>query len=319
MERERRRQGQRKGRCGGDSSPTASLQETGKLPRSYGEEEGGRGWDGLVLDDPSTWNDGNIDQVAASVKAGPLAGYAPAFWNIYKGPFSDIPCNEPLRSIITRAKRSHGTYAAIPDMEYLGDVIAMMGMKALKDWSPERETLAHYIGCRCRPNAEYGRSIIKAHGNRVYAFVKGDQDGSFDVRKGKVEDMADQMGYRKKYVNQPIMPIGALGDGSSEGGQGRDPWGRHGVVDPGFEEVETGAVRAWMMGVCRVTEYEMRICEAVAGYGKCLDARIVREINERVVVPSGRPPMTQEEIYKLNFRVHKRAKGHHREAMEGIR
>ncbi len=319
MGREKRQREQRRGHCRGDSPHTGPLQETGKLLCRHGGERRGPGQDDLVLGDPSTWNDGNIDQVAASVKADPLAGHAPVFWNVYKGPFSDIPCNEPLRSIIIRSKRSHGTYAPIPDMEYLGDVIAMMGMKALRDWSPERETLAHYIGCRCRPNAEYGRSIIKAHGNRVYALVKGERDGSFDVRKGKREDLVDHLDYRKKYVNQSVMSIGMFGDGNGDGGYGRDLYGRYGVMDAGFEAVETGAVRSWMMDVCRVTEYEMQICEAVAGYGKCLDARIVREINERVVIPSGRLPMTQEEIYKLNFRVHKRAKGHYREAMEGIR
>ena len=138
-------------------------------------------YDFLVLENPSTWTVSSLDRVAEAVRANPFAEYAPAFWNTYKGPFSDIPCNEPLRSVIIRAKKSHPTYAPIPDEEYLGDVMALMGVRRLLDWIPSRETLEHYIRCRCRPNAEYGRSILNAHGNKVYALVKKNEDGSFHV------------------------------------------------------------------------------------------------------------------------------------------
>ncbi len=271
--------------------------------------------DFLVLEDPSTWTVSSLDQVAEAVRANPSARYAPAFWNTYRGPFSDIPCNEPLRSVIIRAKRSHPTYAPIPDEEYLGDVMALMGTKMLLDWIPSRETLEHYIRCRCRPNAEYGRSILKAHGNRVYALVKKNEDGTFHVCTSDRQREDDCSDHTKKYVNQPVLSMDAA---FHEGRFCIQP-GAPGAPENGFAQVEAESLRTWLMKVCRVTEYEMQICEAVADYGKCLDARIVQEINEKIVLPAANPPMTQEDIYRLNFRVHKRARNHYGEAMAEMR
>lgn len=266
-----------------------------------------KGWE---LNNPFTWTVSNIDKVAEAVKYHPSAEYAPTFWNTYDGSFNTIPCNKPLRSLIIRAKRPHPAYAPIPDEEYLGDVTAMMWEGRLRDWLPQRESLEHYIGCRCRPNAEYGRSIIKAHGSRVYALVKDDGDS------GSLCTGENSQGYIKKYVNQPLVSIDAL---ACEDGQTPAGFLEHCAVPdncPGRAEAES--TRLWLMKTCRVTEYEMRICQAVADYGKCLDAWIVEEINTRIVVPSGNRPMTQEELYKFNFRIHKRAKYHYKDAMSGL-
>ncbi len=269
----------------------------------------------LVLDNPATWAVSNLDIVAETVRDNPSVEYAQAFWNTYQGHFSDIPCNRPLRTMIICAKRSHPTYARIPDEEYLGDVIALMGERMLLDWNPEKESLEHYIRCRCRPNAEYGRSILKAHGNKVYALVKRNSDGSFHVAPMGQSQSDSSQDHVKKYVNQPVLSTEAVFQEARFSSQ----TGLPGTLETGFGEVEAESVRTWLMKTCRVTEYEMQICEAVAGYGKCLDSRIVQEINEKIVLPAANPPMTQKDIYQLNFRVHKRARGHYGEAMAGIR
>ena len=117
----------------------------------------------LVLNDPATWAVSNLDLVAETVRDNPFVEYAQVFWNTYQGPFSDIPCNEPLRSVIIRAKRSHPTYASIPDEEYLGDVMALMGTKMLvaHEGMPDHEIrdadlrgsgrLREMSGCQDRP------------------------------------------------------------------------------------------------------------------------------------------------------------------------
>lgn len=273
-----------------------------------------KGWE---LHDPSTWTDSNIDRVAAAVKRHPSADYAAAFWNTYAGPFGTVPGNLPLRSLIIRAKRPHSAYALIPDEEYIGDVTALMWAGRLEDWKPGKESLGHYIGCRCRPNAEYGRSIIRAHGNRVYAFVKDNGDGFLDIRPLDSGNGCRSQGYVKKYVNLPVMSADAMASRDSE-----NPCSlleRYAVPDNCPGRIEEESTRLWLMKTCNVTEYEMRICEAVAGYGKCLDAWIVEEINTKIVIPSGESPMTQEELYKFNFRIHKRAKHHYKKAISGLR
>lgn len=271
----------------------------------------------LEINNPSTWTVSNIDQVAAAVKHHPSAGYSEVFWNTYAGSFGTIPCNIPLRSMIIRAKHHHSAYAMIPDEEYLGDVTALMWAGMLHDWMPDRESLERYIGCRCRPNAEYGRSIIRTHGNRVYALVKDNGDGSSDIRSLSISNSYSRRDYTKKYVNLPVMSIDSIV--CEDGDRPLRFLERYGVSDNCLERIEAESTRRWLMEVCNVTEYEMRICEAVAGYGKCLDAWIVEEINAKIVIPSGMPPMSQEDIYKFNFRVHKRARYHYRKAMSGIR
>lgn len=271
----------------------------------------------LEINNPSTWTIANIDQVAAAVKRHPSAGYAEVFWNTYVGSFGTIPCNLPLRSMIIRTKRHHSAYAMMPDEEYLGDVTALMWAGMLSDWMPDRESLERYIGCRCRPNAEYGRSIIKAHGNRVYALVRDNGDGSSDIRSLSINSSHSSRGYTKKYVNLPVMSIDSIA--CEAGDRPLSFLERYAVPDNCPGRIEAESTRMWLMETCNVTEYEMRICEAVAGYGKCLDAWIVEEINAKIVVPSGMPPMSQEDIYKFNFRVHKRARHHYRKAMSGIR
>lgn len=270
-----------------------------------------KGWE---MNNPSTWNDSNIDRVAAAVKRHPSADYAVPFWNTYAGPFGTVPCNLTLRSLIIRAKRPHSAYALIPDEEYIGDVTALMWAGKLEDWKPGKEALRVYIGCRCRPNAEYGRSIIRAHGSRVYAFVKDKGDGSKDIRPLSA---GSSQGYVKKYVNLPVMSIDAMVSKDSERSCSFLEY--YAVPDNCPERIEEESTRLWLMKTCHVTEYEMRICEAVAGYGKCLDAWIVEEINTKIVIPSGEPPMTQEELYKFNFRIHKRAKHHYQKAISGLR
>lgn len=269
------------------------------------------------INNPSTWTDSNIDQVAAAVKHNPSADYATAFWNTYAGPFGTIPANLPLRSLIIRAKRPHSAYARIPDEEYIGDVTALMWDRRLEDWKPGKESLGHYIGCRCRPNAEYGRSIIRAHGSRVYAFVKDSGDGFPDIRPLDSGGGCGGQGYVKKYVNLPVLSADAII--SEDGGRPCSFLEYYSVPDNCPEKIEAESTRLWLMKTCNVTEYEMRICEAVAGYGKCLDAWLVEEINAKIVVPSGGAPMTQEELYKFNFRIHKRAKHHYKRAMSGLR
>ncbi len=269
------------------------------------------------LNNPFTWSDSNIDQVAAAVKRHPSADYTEVFWNTYAGPFGTVPSNLPLRSLILRAKRPHSAYSLIPDEEYIGDVTALMWAGGLGDWRPDKESLGHYIGCRCRPNAEYGRSIIRAHGNRVYAFVKNNGDGSSDIRPLDSGNGCSGQGYVKKYVNLPVMSVDAMIYKESER---LCSFPEHYAVSdncPG--KIEAESTRLWLMKTCNVTEYEMRICEAVADYGKCLDAWIVEEINTKIVIPSGEPPMTQEELYKFNFRIHKRAKHHYKKAISGLR
>ncbi len=266
------------------------------------------------INNPFTWSDFNIDQVAAEVKHHPSADYAAAFWNTYAGPFGTVPCNLPLRSLILRAKRPHSAYSLIPDEEFIGDVTALMWAGRLGDWRPDKESLGHYIGCRCRPNAEYGRSIIRAHGSRVYAFVKDSGDGSPDIRP---LSSGSGQGYVKKYVSLPPMSIDAMI--CKDGDRPCSFLERCAVPDNCLERIEAESTRLWLMKTCNVTEYEMRICEAVAGYGKCLDAWIVDEINTKIVVPSGERPMTQAELYKFNFRIHKRAKHHYKKAMSGLR
>jgi len=267
----------------------------------------------LEIHNPLTWSDSNIDQVAAEVKYHPSADYAAAFWNTYTGPFGTIPGNLPLRSLILRAKRPHSVYALIPDEEYIGDVTALLWAGRLEDWKPDKEGLGYYIGCRCRPNAEYGRSIIRAHGNRVYAFVKDNGDGSSDIRS---LSSGSGQGYVKKYVSLPLMSIDAMVCKDSDRPCSFLEYCA--LPDNCVERIEAESTRLWLMKTCNVTEYEMRICEAVAGYGKCLDAWIVEEINTGIVIPSGKPPMTQEELYKFNFRIHKRAKHHYKKAMSGL-
>lgn len=286
---------------------------------SIGNEENEKKYsksrDEQLLNHPSDWTTENIDEVAKAVKLNPLAENASVFWNTYKGPFNDIFYNDPLRAIILKAKRSYSAYYPISDEEYLGDVMALMGTKMLSDWFPEKETLEQYIRCRCRPHAEYGRSILKAHGNTVYALVKNDGWGSYNVCEISKHNLTHYPGYTKKYVNQQVLSIDAM---SQEDGDYRCNHLYKNQED-GLERSEEKSVRQWLMSVCRVTEYEMQICEAIVAYGKCLDAIIVREINESIVLPSGNPPMTQKEISLLNNRVHKRAKYHYKKAMEGIR
>lgn len=267
----------------------------------------------LEINNPFTWSDSNIDQVAEAVKCHPSADYTEAFWNTYAGPFNTVPCNLPLRSLILRAKRPHSAYKHIPDEEFLGDVTALLWAGKLEGWKPDKEGLGHYIGCRCRPNAEYGRSIIRAHCNRVYAYVKDKGDGSCHISP---LDLGGGQGYVKKYISLPIMSMDAviLKDGEKLRGFAE----QYAVPDNCPGGIEAESVRLWLMETCNVTEYEMRICEAVAGYGKRLDAGIVAEINAEIVIPSGQPPMTQEELYKFNFRIHKRAKHHYKEAMSGL-
>lgn len=273
--------------------------------------------DKLIVHDPSTWTTVNIDKVAALVKNNPSAEYSSAFWNIYNGPFGDVPCNKPLRSIIIKTKKSHSVYHTISDEEYLGDVIALMGEKVLYDWNPAKESLEHYIGCRCRPNAEYGCSILKAHGHKVYALVKINQDGSFNVCDNTKCGRKNYPDYRKKYINSTILPVDEqlysrkvnLYTGQSSGWSWKDD----------FEQIELRSVRSWLMETCHVSEYELSICEAISSYGKCLDPTIVHEINERIVLPAGNSPLTQKELYQLNFRVHKRACHYYHKAMSGIR
>ena len=52
-----------------------------------------------LLNRPSEWTVKNIDEVAAVVREKLWAEGASAFWNVYRDPFSDVPCNEVLRSI----------------------------------------------------------------------------------------------------------------------------------------------------------------------------------------------------------------------------
>lgn len=129
------------------------------------------------------------------------------FWNVYRGPFSNIPCNEPLRSIIIKARKSYSTYYPIPEEEYLGDVIALMGEKLLSDWMLEKESLEDYIRCRCCPNADYGRSILKAHGNKVYSLVKDNGHGFFEVYEISKYNIKAYPECTRKYVNQQLLPI----------------------------------------------------------------------------------------------------------------
>lgn len=271
--------------------------------------------DEQLLNHPSEWTAENIDKVARAVKLNPLAENASVFWNIYKGPFNALPYNDPLRIMILKAKRSYSAYYPISDEEYLGDVMALMGAKKLADWLPEKETLEQYIRCRCRPHAEYGRSILKAHGNTVYALVKKDGRGSFKVCEISKYNLAHYPGYTKKYVNQQLMSIDAI---TQEDGEYLFKH-LYENQEERFAQSEEKSIRQWLMKACRVTEYEMQICEAIVAYGKCLDAKIVKEINEAIVLPSGNPPMTQKEISLLNNRVHKRAQYHYQKAIEGIR
>lgn len=294
---------------------TASNQDKAYVKNKRDETNYPKSRNEQLINHPSDWTMENIDEVAKTVKLNPLMESASVFWNIYHDPFNAIPCNEPLRTIILKAKRSYSAYYPIPDEEYLGDVMALMGAKVLSDWLPEKETLEHYIRCRCRPHAEYGRSILKAHGNKVYALVKNDGRGSFKVCEISKYNLTHYPGYTKKYVNQQILSMDAM---TQEDG---DYLFNH-LYDTSrddFEQTEKSSLRKWLMEVCRVTEYEMQICEAIAAYGKCLDAVIVREINEAIVLPSGNPPMTQKEISMLNNRVHKRSQYHYKKAMEGIR
>ena len=157
------------------------MEETKGSAKSTMEKNIGNKDEDWEINNPFTWTDSNIDQVAAAVKRHPSADYMEVFWNTYAGSFGTVPCNQPLRSLILREKKRQSVYTLIPDEEYIGDVTALMWGGRLEDWKPGKESLGHYIGCRCRPNAEYGRSIIKAHGNRVYAFVKDNNDGSFDI------------------------------------------------------------------------------------------------------------------------------------------
>lgn len=269
------------------------------------------------IKDPLTWTASNIDEVAEMVKDCPSAGHSSAFWNTYAGSFGTIPCNLPLRNMILRAKRFHPAYSMIPEEEYVGDVTALMWAGRLSDWNPKGESLEHYIGCRCRPNAEYGRSIIRAHGNRIYAWVKDNGDGSLYICSTGIRGMKDSQGYVKKYVNLPVMSVDAMVCEDSD--RTCSFLERYAVPDNCPGRMEEESTRLWLMKTCHVTEYEMAVCEAIAGYGKCLDSWIVEEINRKIVVPSGRPSMSQKELYQFNFRVHKRARHHYGKAMAGIR
>ncbi|MDO4330190.1 MAG: hypothetical protein Q4C66_12745 [Lachnospiraceae bacterium] len=269
-----------------------------------------------LLNRPSEWTAKNIDEVAAAVREEPWAEAASAFWNIYRGPFSDVPCNEVLRSIIVKAKRSYATYYPIPEEDYLGDVVALMGEKMLSDWMPEKESLENYIRCRCRPNAEYGRSILKAHGNKVYSLVKGDGHGSFHVCEISKYNIDAHPDYTRKYINQHLLSIDDIARNEKA-----YPFYGLGIAvqEDGFCRIEQKSVRSWLMKTCNISEYELQICELIAAHGKRINSESVEEINETVVLPAGNPPMTQKELSALNHRVHVRARRHYWEAIKGIR
>ena len=266
------------------------------------------------LNNPLTWTINNIDKVAEAVKLNPKEEYTSIFWNTYKGSFSDIPCNEPLREIILKAKKSHSTYHTISDEEYLGDVMALMGMKMLADWNAEKESLSRYICCRCRPNAEYGRSILKNHGNKVYSLAKNDENGSFHICKINQYNRKKYPDYAGKYFNQSSISIDAIVQEEKHG----KFYALYAVHENGIYQVEANSLRTWLMDVCHVTEYEMQICEVIADSGKKVNAKTVQGINETIVIPAGNPPMTQKEVAALRHRVHIRAKRYYREVMKGL-
>ncbi len=277
---------------------------------------GSKARDNSLLNRPSEWTAKNIDEVAAVVREDPRAEGASAFWNVYRGPFSDIPCNEPLRSIIIKARKSYSTYYSIPEEEYLGDVIALMGEKMLSDWMPEKESLEDYIRCRCRPNADYGRSILKAHGNKVYSLVKDKGHGSFEVYEISKYNIKAHPECTRKYVNQQILPI----SDAVQKERSSQPYGFCiAAQENGFYRIEQESVRDWLMKQCKVSEYELQICELIAAHGKYINSRSVKEINETVIIPAGNPPMTKNELSALNHRVHVRARRYYAEAIKGIR
>ena len=287
-----------------------------KTRQNQRKTKGSKAWDNSLLNRPSEWTVRNIDEVAAAVREDPQAEGASAFWNVYRGPFSDIPCNEPLRFIIIKARRSYATYYSIPEEEYLGDVIALMGETMLSDWMPEKESLENYIRCRCRPNAAYGRSILKAHGNKVYSLVKDDGYGSFKVCEISKYNIHAHPDYSRKYVNQLLLSI----DDAVQNEKTSQLFGLGiAVQEDGFCRIEQESVRKWLMKLCKVSEYEMRICELIATHGKYINSRSVKEINETVVIPAGNPPMTKKELSELNHRVHVRAHRYYTEAIKGIR
>lgn len=63
-----------------------------------------------LLNRPSEWTVKNIDEVAAVVREKLWAEGASAFWNVYREPFSDVPCNEVLRSIKKRIENKMPLY-----------------------------------------------------------------------------------------------------------------------------------------------------------------------------------------------------------------
>ncbi len=238
------------------------------------------------------------------------------FWNVYRGPFSNIHCNEPLRSIIIKARKSYSTYYPIPEEEYLGDVIALMGEKLLSDWMLEKESLEDYIRCRCRPNADYGRSILKAHGNKVYSLVKDNGHGFFEVYEISKYNIKAHPECTRKYVNQQLLPISDAVQ-KEKSGQTYGPC--IAAQEDGFYRIEQESVHNWLMKQCKISEYELQICELIAAHGKYINSRSVKEINETVVIPAGNPPMTQKELSVLNHRVHVRARRYYTEAIKGLR
>lgn len=287
-----------------------------KNGQNQGKSRGSKVGDNSLLNHPSEWTAKNIDEVAAAVREDPQSEGATVFWNVYRGPFSDIPCNEPLRSIIIKARKSYSTYYPIPEEEYLGDVIALMGEKLLSDWIPEKESLEDYIRFRCRPNADYGRSILKAHGNKVYSLVKDNGHGSFEVYEISKYNIKAHPECTRKYVNQQLLPISdAVQKEKSD-----QPYGPCiAALEDGFYRIEQESVRNWLMKQCKISEYELQICELIAAHGKYINSRSVKEINETVVIPAGNPPMTQKELSVLNHRVHVRARHYYAEAIKGMR
>ena len=96
------------------------MEETEGSAKSTMEKNIGNKDEDWEINNPFTWTDSNIDQVAAAVKHHPSADYMEVFWNTYAGSFGTVPCNLPLRSLILREKKRHSAYTLIPDEEYIG-------------------------------------------------------------------------------------------------------------------------------------------------------------------------------------------------------
>lgn len=272
----------------------------------------------LNLQDPSTWTTENIDQVAKEVKDHPHGPVADLFFNVYANSKkdSDIPCNKPLINIILTKIASHPTYrmCPVPVEDLIQDVACLLFETGLTDWDPDVYSFATYLGYRLREKGSFGRDIYKKEGNMIPAYI--DPLGNYHSYTLANRKAAKQNQW--KYTQVPAYMLSF--DEPFRNDTSNDQinlYDRIATYDDHdqliYEDLRHTVIRA-----VHLSNYEMKILEEVNRYERKLNQEITDHINETIIRPAGKTPMSVKELSLYIRSLRKRANQHYKDAIHII-